>query len=142
MKLNNLIKVVISFALVIIMICSLAIPTFAIDDTQTGISPRWTSIAVMDVAMTFVGTAGNATASAIKRATASHIVGALYIYKWNGSSYEYIDDGWGSKTVGTLAVSVDFVAEVGVQYKAVWVVVAYTDGVGETETITYYETCK
>ena len=142
MKLNNLIKVIISLALVVIMICLLAIPTFAVDDIQTGISPRWNSIAMMDVSMAFVGNAGNAVGMAIKHSTASHIVGALYLYKWNGSTYEYMDDVWGSKSVGSLGLSIDFVAEVGVQYKAVFTVVAYTDGVGEDHTIVYYETCK
>ena len=142
MKLKNPIKATISFVLVIIMICSLSIPIYADDNVPPTVTPRWTSIATMDLVMGFYDNEGIVAATARKQSTASHIVGALYLYKWNGSTYEYIDDVWGSKTVGTLAVSIDFVAEKGVQYKAVWVVVAYTDGVGETETITYYETCK
>lgn len=142
MKLKNLTKVTISLFLIIIMIVSIAVPTLGVDEVQSNVSPRWTSIATMDVVMTFVGTAGNTVGTARKQSTASHIVGALYLYKWNGSTYEYMDDVWGSKTVGTLGLSIDFEAEVGVQYKAVFVVVAYTDGVGEDETITCYRTCK
>lgn len=142
MKGNNATKIIISLLLSIIMLCSLPISAFAALREETTVQPRWTSIFTMDLVMGFYDNEGIVAATARKQSTASHIVGALYLYKWNGSTYEYIDDVWGSKTVGTLALSIDFVAEKGVQYKAVWVVVAYTDGVGETETITYYETCK
>ena len=53
-----------------------------------------------------------------------------------------MDEVSGFKSVGTLALSIDFVAEVGVQYKAVWDVIAYTDDQGEQHSITYYETCR
>ena len=80
--------------------------------------------------------------TARKQATAETIVGTLYIYKWNGSYYEYIDEVSGFKTVGTLGLSIDFVAEVGVQYKAVFEVIAYTNGQGEIDSMTYYKTCR
>jgi len=92
--------------------------------------------------MSFVGTQGNATGIARKQATADDIVGTLYLYKWNGSTYEYMDEVSGYKTVGTLVLSIDFVAEVGVQYLAMLSVVAYTDGHGEQHTIEYLQTCK
>ena len=96
----------------------------------------------MHVDMSFVGTQGNASGIARKQSTADDIVGTLYLYKWNGSTYEYMDEVSGYKTVGTLALSIDFVAEVGVQYKAVLEVVAYTDNQGEYHSIDYYQTCK
>ena len=142
MKRNNVIKAIISLTLSFVMICSLTAPAFAAQPEDTTVQPRWTSIATMDLCMSFVGSDGNVSASARKQSTASHIVGTLYLYKWNGTKYEYMDEVSGSKTVGTLALSIDFVCEKGVQYKGVLSVVAYTNDHGEQETITYYETCE
>lgn len=124
------------------MVCSSSVAIFASQISEVTMSPRWTSISYMDVDMSFVGTQGNVTATARKQSTADDIVGTLYLYKWNGSYYEYMDEVSGFKTVGTLGLSIDFVAEVGVQYLAIWSVVAYTDGHGEQETIEYLETCR
>lgn len=142
MKRNNLIKTIISLSLVVLMVCSSSVHIFAAQIPEETVSPRWTSIANMHVDMTFVNGQGNASGTAMKQSTAEEIVGTLYLYKWNGSYYEYMDEVSGYKTVGTLGLSIDFVAEVGVQYKAVLEVVAYTDGHGEYEAITYYETCR
>ena len=142
MKRNNALKAIISLSIVLVMICSLTVPVFAAQKEDTSVQPRWTSIATMDLCMSFVGSVGNVSATARKQSTASHIVGTLYLYKWNGTTYEYMDEVSGYKTVGTLGLSIDFVAEVGVQYKAVLEVIAYTDGHGEYEAITYYETCR
>lgn len=141
MKMKSIMKIIALF-LSTVMLCIFIVPISAVDNDQVDATPRWTSIATMDIGIVFYENEGIAAASAIKHATASHIVGALYLYKWNGTNYEYIDDVWGSKTVGTLSLSIDFVAEPGVQYKAVFTVVAYTDGVGEDETIVYYRTCQ
>ena len=123
------------------MICSFSIPTFAAEKPAETVSPRWTSIANMHVDMAFVGTEGNASAIARKQSTADVIVGTLFLYKWNGSYYEYMTEVSGRKTVGTLGLSIDFEAEVGVQYKAVFLVIAYTNDIGESETIEYLKTC-
>ena len=141
MKRNNAIKSIVSIILSVIMICSLTVPTFAAVKEEPTVEPRWTSIATMEVSMSFVGNAGNVSATARKHATASHIVGTLYLYKWNGTKYEYMDEVSGSKTIGTLGLEINFYCQEGVQYKGVLEVVAYTDGHGEREIITYYETC-
>jgi len=142
MKRNNAIKTIVSLALSIVMLCSLAVPAFAAQKEEDTVQPRWTSIANMTVNMSFVGSEGNVTGIARKQSTASLIVGTLYLYKWNGTRYEYMDEVSGSKTVGTLGLSIDFVCEEGVQYKGVLTVVAYTNNIGESETIEYYETCQ
>ena len=142
MKRNNLIKTIISLSLVVLMVCSSSMYIFAAQIPEDTVSPRWTSIANMYVDMSFVGTQGNASAIARKQSTADNIVGTLYLYKWNGTTYEYMDEVSGYKTIGTLGLSIDFVAEVGVQYKAVWEVIAYTDGHGEYDSMTYYLTCR
>lgn len=123
------------------MLGSLTVPVFAAQKEETTVQPLWTSIATMDVDMAFVGTAGNASGTARKQSTASHITGHLYVFKWTGTTWEYVGHDEGSKTVGTLGLVVDFTAEVGVQYKAVLSVFAFTNGISETESIEYHETC-
>lgn len=142
MKRNSAIKAIISLSLVVVIICSFAVPVFAVEEEETTVQPRWTSIAYMEVNMSFVGSNGNVTGAARKQSTASHIVGTLYLYKWNGIRYEYMDEVSGSKGVGTLGLSIDFVCEKGVQYKGVLSVVAYTNDHGEQETVYYCETCE
>lgn len=141
MKRNNAIKAIISLTLVIIMVYSLTVPAFAAQKEDTTVQPRWTSISYMEVLIGFADGTGYVTGVARKQSTASHIVGTLYLYKWNGTEYEYMDEVSGWKTVGTLGLEIAFEAESGVQYKGVLLVVAYTDNVGESETITYYKTC-
>ena len=142
MKRNNLIKSIISLSLAIVMVCSLSIPTFAVQIPEEAVSPRWTSIANMHVDMSFYENEGNATGTARKQSTAQSIVGTLYLYKWNGSEYEYITEAsnW-RETPGTLAVSIDFEAESGVQYLAMWSVIAYTNDIGEDYTVECLKTC-
>ena len=143
MKRNNLIKSIISLSLAIIMACSLSMPAFASEVPEATVSPRWVSIANMHVDMGFLDTQGCASGTARKQSTADSIVGTLYLYKWNGSTYEYISEAsnWRSSP-GTLAVSIDFEAVSGVQYLAVWSVVAYTNDIGEAHTMEYLETCQ
>ena len=113
----------------------------AADNDRPTVQPRWTSIHLIDVLITFNGSSGNVTATASKQSTASSISGTLTLYKKVGSSWDYIDQWSGSKTRGTLALEDDFTAVSGTTYKAVFTVTAYTNGVGETETIEYIKTC-
>ena len=124
------------------MACSLSVPMFAAEMPEATVSPRWVSISAMDVDMTFYGNEGNAVGTARKQSTAQSIVGELSLYKWNGSTYEYITEAsnWRA-TPGTLSVSIDFEAESGVQYLAVWMVIAYTNDIGEAHEMEYLLTC-
>ena len=142
MKGTKLIKIIISLSLTIIMACSVSVPVFAAVKPEETVSPMWTSIANMQVGISFVGTSGNATGIARKQSTAEVIVGTLYLYKWNGSTYEYMDEVSGRKTVGTLGLSIDFEAEVGVQYLAILDVVAYTNDIGEQDSVEFLKTCQ
>lgn len=142
MKRKNTAKIIISLALSLVMLCSIPIPAFAAVKEEATITPQWTSIFTMDVDIAFLGSLGNASATARKQSTASHIVGTLYVYKKVGSSWVYIDEVSGSKTVGTLGLTIDFECEKGVQYKAVLTVVAYTNDIGESETISLLRTCQ
>lgn len=142
MKLNHTIKIFLSLFLSLMMICTLTLPALAAQPEESTVQPRWTSIATMEVDMSFLGSQGNASATARKQSTASHIEGTLYVYKKVGSDWVYIGHTEGSKSVGTLGLSVDFVCEIGVQYKAVLTVCAFTNGKGEWEIINCLETCR
>lgn len=142
MKRKKLIRSVISLSLVIVMLCSLSIPVFAAQKPEETVSPNWTSISNMKIDMAFVGTQGCVNGTARKQSTASNIMGTLTLFKWNGTEYEYMDEISGSKSIGTLSVCIEFEAEVGVQYKAIWVVGAFTNGISEWHTIQYLETCR
>ena len=142
MKRKNQIKTLLSFTLALIMLGSMTVPVFAAQKEETTLQPQWTSIFTMDVDMAFVGTEGCAAATARKQSTASHISGTLYVYKWTGSTWEVVGHDEGSKSVGTLGLAVDFIAEINVQYKSVLTVAAYTNGIGEWESIECHETCR
>lgn len=134
-----MVAIILAFTL-LSMFC-FPIGAMASEIEQTTVQPRWTSISSIDVCIAFDGTDGNVAATAIKQATASSIKGTLVLYKKVGSSWEYMDEWSGSKSRGTLALSGDFTAVGGVTYKAVFTVTAYTNGVGETETVEYIKTC-
>ena len=138
---NKAIKVVISLSLILILLCSLSVPVFAAQKEEATVEPRWTSIAMMDITLNFGGSEGSATATARKNPSASHIEGTLYVYKKVGSSWVEVGNTWGSKSVGTLALVVDFACETGVQYKAVLTVCAFTNGISEWETEEIQRTC-
>lgn len=139
---KHLTKAIVSLSLALIMLGLPTLPVFAAQKEESTVQPQWTSIATMDVDMVFVGNEGSAAGCARKHSTASHIEGHLYIYKWTGSTWEYVGHDEGSKTVGTLGLVVEFIGETGVQYKAVLTVVAYTNGIGEWETVEYHKTCR
>jgi len=130
-----------------VLVCLLAaimlfsVNTFAIGEEQSSVSPRWVSIFDIDLTMGFDGDMGNVTGSASKMSTASRIEGTLYLYEKIDGEWVYVDEAYKSKTIGTVGVSIDFDAVSGREYKAEFVVTAYTDGVGETETVYNYKTC-
>lgn len=132
-------SLVVVLVLMMIMSCT-AVRIFAASDAPT-IQPRWTSIHHMDLDMSFSGRDGNVSAAASKQSTANLIEGTLYLYKLVDDEWVYMDEWYKSKAIGTLGISGDFVCESGVTYKGVFTVTAYTNGVAETETIEYSETC-
>ncbi len=132
-------KIIITLISVVIILSCLATTTFAAVPEM--VQPRWVSILEMVVDMSFDGTEGNATGSSIKKSTADFIEGTVVVYKWINNDWEYVGEAYNSRSIGTLAVSVDFEAEMGRRYKAEFTVTAYTDGVPESETIEYTKIC-
>ena len=138
MKENDLKKFVSALLTILVLssfsMCLFAIPTDAV-------TPRWVSIFSIDVSMAFDGVEGEVSGIASKKSTASRIEGTLYLYKLVGDDWIYIDEWYGSKSIGTLAVSGTFDCESEVTYKAVFVVTAYTDNTPESETYEYIKQC-
>lgn len=130
-----------------VFVCLLAslmlfsVNVFAAEVEQTSVSPRWVSIFNIDLTLTFHGDIGCVTGSASKKAGASMIEGTLYMYEKVDGEWVCINEEYKSKAVGSLGISFEFDVESGVEYKAVFVVTAYTNGVPETETVENIKTC-
>ena len=135
------IKISLSVILVLSLMSCLVVNAWAADNQEISVTPRWTSILRINLDMTFSGTTGSFAASALKQSTADFIEATLFLYKWENNDWEYIDEWYGSKSVGTLVIGEDFTAEHGVEYKIVFEVTAYTNGVPETEIVEHIETC-
>lgn len=132
-------KITVTLLLALAMIIPATLGAFAaLPET---VQPRWTSIAIIELDIAFVGSDGNATGLARKQSTATNIEGILTVYKLVDGEWVFVDDTSGEKPVGTLALSVDFYAEEGVTYKAEFEVTAYTGNSPETETVEHIETC-
>ena len=130
--------IIVTLLLALAMMVPATIGVFAALPEQ--VQPRWTSIAIIELDMTFDGTVGNATGVARKQSTATNIEGTVTVYKQVGSDWVFVADGYAQKAVGTLFISVDFYAEAGATYKMVFEVTAYTGSAGETETVEHIET--
>ena len=128
--------------LILTMIGASSVITFAALPEDNTVEPQWDSISNISVDLGFSGTEGNAVGIARKKSTATRIEGTLTVYKElaNGE-WEMVDQLYGSKTIGTLGLSIDFTGIVGVRYKAVFTVTAYTGTTPETETFEYSEVC-
>lgn len=127
--------------LVIIMALGMVTNIYAAIPCSNNVQPRWTSISMIELEMSFDETSGNATGSARKQSTATSIEGTLVVYKQVGNSWVYVGEGYASKKVGTVNVSVDFVATANTTYKAVFTVTAYTGTSPETEIVEDIKTC-
>lgn len=133
-------KTILAVSMMLVLVLCFSTNAFAQEESNY-VTPRWTSIFTIDLDMTFSGTTGTFYATAAKHSTAELIEGTLYLYKWENNDWAYIDEWYKSKAIGTLGIGEDFNAEMGVTYKVVFTVTAYTNGVPETETVEYSQTC-
>jgi len=134
-------KIVALISLVLLMSVCFSINSFAYNDSDQYVTPRWVSIYNIDIAMSFHEGVGNISATASKQSTSNLIEGTLYMYELVDGEREYMGEWYKSKAIGSLGISVDFACESGVTYIAVFTVTAYTNGVPETETVEYSRTC-
>ncbi|MBR4012738.1 MAG: hypothetical protein IKJ00_00455 [Clostridia bacterium] len=133
-------KIIISL-LAIIMLFSCSVNIFAALPTENEIIPLWDNIATVNIGIVFDGNDGVATVAARKSSNADLIEGTLYLYKWEDNDWQYVDAVYGSKSVGTLCLDIEFVGETGVEYKAVFIVTAHDGQYAETETFEHFKVC-
>lgn len=131
-KLVSCILICVTLLSVFVVPCFAAVPPT--------ITPLWDNISNMELDISFSGNEGNATGSLVKQSGVTSSEGTVTVYKLVEGDWEYVDSAYKS-TTRTLAVSVDFVAESGVEYKAVFEGTAYRGDVGESHTVTKYKTC-
>ena len=131
-------KNVAKFVAIVLLLCCLN-NTLSIG--ASAITPRWTSIATIDLCMGFDGSHGNVSASIIKQNTATSVEGTVTLYELVDGEWEYIDEWYNIRNRGTLVISGDFTCVSGVTYRAVLVVTAYTGTIPENETIEYIDIC-
>ena len=130
-----------------LLVCVLAtlmlfsVNAFAANEEQVSVSPRWVSIFNIDLSLGFDGEVGLVDGSASKMSTASMIEATLFVFEKINGNWYYVDEVYGSKEVGGLGMGFEFDAVSGREYWAYFVVTAYTDGVGETETVELFKTC-
>ncbi len=137
-KVKKFTKAALSIILAFVMLEGSVFYAIAAPSEESGstvVTPRWTSIASIELGMTFSDGIGNASGLANKKPTSSLIEVTLTVYKWKSGKWQYVASRSGSETVGTVGISVDFVAEPSVRYKAVFEVTAYTNNVPETMTV-------
>ena len=134
-------KKIIIFILALIMLFSCSANTLAALPQQNEITPMWDNISTMSLSLTFDGNAGLATGTARKSPNADLIEGVLYVYAWENNDWQYVDSVYGSKSIGSLGLAVEFEGVSGVEYKAVWIVTAHDGEYAETDTSEYTKVC-
>ena len=140
MSKRETIKLSLLMILTAFVLCYLSVSVAARDNGDI-VSPRWTNIHTINVEMAFNDGTGTVTAIASKKAGVNSIEGTLYLYKLINGEWVYINEWYGRKSVGTLAVSGQFICESGVTYKGVFTVVAYGNEITETETVENSRPC-
>lgn len=138
---KSLNKKIIVLLLALIMLFSCSVNIFAALPENNEIMPLWDNIATVSTSFTFDGNQGTATVTARKYSYSDLIEGSLYVYAWKNNDWQYVDSVYGSKSVGSLGLSVEFIGETGVEYKAVIIITAHDGEYAETETFEHYETC-
>lgn len=132
-------KNIISFLLSFVIIASLFLQIASL--SCNAVTPRWTSINMMDLDMVFVNGMGDVCGTASKQTHATSIEGILTLFELIDGEWEEVDQWFNRKTVGTLAVYGDFICRSGQSYKAKFEVTVYAGTEVEEETIEIIKTC-
>ena len=135
-------KITLSLLCILVTVFSSTVPAFAALPENNTVQPMWDNISYIHLGLNFDGTHGNACGTAIKEVGATSIEGIITMYRLEGIDWVYFAHRRGAADVGSLGISLDFVAHEGVMYKAVFEVTAYRDGVGETFTVHDIRTCE
>jgi len=133
-------KKTISFALILLALSLLfAVPSYAALPEDNAVMPLWDNIStvISDIGFTSEGI-GSAEGAVVRKAGVELVEGTMSVYKNVDGEWEFVTSAYKSATRGTLAMGAQFNAEPGVEYKAVFYVTAYKNGVGESvEKIVY-----
>lgn len=76
-----------------------------------------------------------------KKTGVTSITGTLTVYENVGENWIYVDSDSGSTTKRSLAVTVEFDAVSGREYKAVFEVTAYKNDISESDSSVSYKNC-
>ena len=143
-KMTKTIKILIAFAMCVLMLLMTSINVFAevisTEDIDFGnesgeIMPLWDNIAACRIDITYNNGAGNATGSVTKKTGVTLLEGTIDIYENDNGEWIYIGSWSNSTTRNTLAVSADFDAIQGSEYKAEFTINAYRGTTVETHTM-------
>ena len=133
-------KKIISILTVFAIITYMIIPINA--DTKDSIQPLWDNIRNFKCTLNFDGTEGTAAGTVYGKTGTTQISATLVVYKKLGpDNWEYIDHTGTTTTNSSLIVSLDFPAEPGAYYRAIFTVMVVINGVEEIDKRTVYKTC-
>jgi hypothetical protein len=132
-------KKTISIALILLALSLLfAVPSYAALPEDNAVMPLWDNISMVTSDMTFIGTTGAASGGVVRKTGVELLEGTMSIYQNVNGDWVFVDSAYNSATRGSLGVGLEFTAVPGVEYKAVFNVTAYRNGVGESvEKIVY-----
>ncbi len=134
-------KIISIIAITLILVTGIITPAYAALPEDNTVTPLWESISALSSDMVFNGSNGNATGVCTRKNGVEWLSGTMTVYKKVNGSWVYVDEMSKSVSVGSLAISVDFTAESGVEYMSEFTVTAFENGVPEMVTDTTYRTC-
>ena len=134
-------KKTISIALILLALSLLfAVPSYAALPEDNAVMPLWDNISMISSDIGFSGTLGTASAAVVRKVGVELLEGTMTLYQNVDGEWSFVDSAYNSATRGSLGVSLPFTAEPGVEYKAVFNVTAYRNGVGESVEKIVYKT--
>lgn len=132
-KFSKVLSVVLMISLIC---CSLSVYASALI-----VRPLWTNINSMSTTITFTGTSGIAKGIATRQSGVTSMEGTVTLYKYVSGQWIYVNQWSGSSTGNSLIITGNFTGIGGVQYEAVFELMAYRGDLAESATQTTYKTC-
>ena len=137
---DKIMKKTISIALILLALSLLfAVPSYAALPEDNAVMPLWDNIStvISDLVFTSDGV-GTASGAVVRKIGVELLEGTMSVYKNVNGEWVLVGSDYNSATRGSLGVDFEFIGEPGVEYKAVFNVTAYRNGVGESvEKIVY-----
>ena len=134
-------KILSIIAITLILVVGVITPAYAALPENNTVEPMWESISYLSSTIGFSGSNGNATGVCTRKNGVEWLSGTMTVYKNVNGSWVYVDEMSKSVSEGSLAISVDFPCESGVEYMSEFTVTAFENGVPELASKTTYKTC-